>query len=72
MNLKSKQNKAIIKYSYMLQGFPYVSSNIGSVLQNYNLRFSKKPLTVSPAGGTFISDFSPIVKLVRRKKALAL
>lgn len=56
----------------MLQRFLYVSSNIGSVLQNYNLRFSKKPLTVSPAGETFISNFSPIVKLVRRKKALAL
>ena len=56
----------------MLQRFLYVSFNIGSVLQNYNLRFSKKPLTISPAGETFISNFSPIVKLVRRKKALAL
>ena len=50
-----------------------VSHNIGSALLNSNPWFSnKKSLTLFKLGLTFISNFLPTIKVVRREKAFAL
>ena len=50
-----------------------VSHNIGSALLNSNPWFSnKKSLTLFKLGVTFISNFLPTIKVVRRQKAFAL
>ena len=41
-NFKYKQNKAIVRILLYVGGSPYVSHNIGSALQNWNLCFSNK------------------------------
>ena len=50
-----------------------VSHNIGSALLNSNPWFSnKKSLTLFKLGVTFISNFLPAIKVVRRQKAFPL